>query len=171
MTFIHFMESYKLQILESLATLLLYLMAFFTTKTIINNSLKRTQLERTRRKIIIKAIHLFIFIAVLTLLAGIWGLEQNKIAVFASTILTALGIAFFAQWSLLSNITASIILFFNHPLRLGDTIKVLDKDCTFEGEVIELTYFFIHLCTEEGAIITIPNALALQKTIAISKKT
>ncbi len=86
-TFIHFMESYKLQILESLATLLLYLMAFFTTKTIINNSLKRTQLERTRRKIIIKAIHLFIFIAVLTLLAGIWGLEQNKIAVCASTML------------------------------------------------------------------------------------
>lgn len=59
-----------------------------------------------------------------TLIAGIWGLEQNEIAVFASTILTALGIAFFAQWSLLSNITSSILLLLNHPMKLGDTIKI-----------------------------------------------
>ena len=76
---------------------------------------------------------------------------------FASTLLTALGIAFFAQWSLLSNITSSIILFFNHPLKLGDTIKVLDKDYPFEGEITDLTYFFVHLKTKSGEIITIPN--------------
>jgi small-conductance mechanosensitive channel len=81
--------------------------------------------------------------------------------------LTALGIAFFAQWSLLSNITSSIILFFNHPLKLGDTIKVLDKDYPFEGEVMELTYFFIHLKTDNGELITVPNSIILQKSIAV----
>jgi hypothetical protein len=30
-------------------------------------------------------------------LGGIWGVKQSEIAVFAGTLLTALGIAFFAQ--------------------------------------------------------------------------
>jgi small-conductance mechanosensitive channel len=164
------MNAYKVQIIETLITLIAHLIFFFITKNIINNTLKKTQLERTRRKIIIKAINLFAFIAVGLIIAAIWGLEQNEIAVFASTILTALGIAFFAQWSLLSNITSSIILFFNHPLKLGDTIKVLDKDYPFEGEITQLTYFFVHLKTENGEIITIPNSQLLQKSIAVIEK-
>jgi len=161
------MSGQKVQLLETLLVLVLYLIAFFVTKTIINNTLKKAQLHRARRKIIIKATNLFISIAVVILLAGIWGLEQKEIAVFASTILTVLGIAFFAQWSLLSNITSSLILFFNHPLKLGDTIKVLDKDYPFEGEVIELTYFFIYLKTKSGETITVPNSLIFQKSISI----
>lgn len=164
------MDTHKTQLFETLVIIILYIIAYFVTKTIINNSLKKTQLERTRRKIIIKAINLLIFIAFAILIAGIWGLEQNEIAVFASTILTALGIAFFAQWSLLSNITSSIILFFNHPLKLGDTIKVMDKDYPFEGEVTELTYFFIHLKTSNGEVITIPNSQVLQKSISVIEK-
>lgn len=162
------MDTYKIQILETLAALILYVAVFFITKTLINNALKNAHLQRARRKIIVKAVHLFSLITVATLLAGIWGLKQEEIAVFASTILTAFGIAFFAQWSLLSNITSSVILFFNHPLKLGDTIRVLDKDCPFEGEITELTYFFVHLKTANGEIITIPNAMIFQKSISVT---
>lgn len=164
-------ESYKVQLFETSLVLVLYIVAFFITKTVINNTLKKTQLQRTRRKIIIKAINLFTTIGALIFIAGIWGLNQNEIALFASTIFTALGIAFFAQWSLLSNITSSIILFFNHPLKLGDTIKVMDKDCPFEGEVTDLTYFFVHLRTKSGEIITIPNSQILQKSISVKEQT
>ena len=164
------MTAYKIQILETTIVLLIYIMAFFITKNIINNSLKKAHLQRTRRKIIIKAIQLFTTIGALILVAGVWGLEQNEIAVFASTLLTALGIAFFAQWSLLSNITSSIILFFNHPLKIGDTVRVLDKDFPIEGEVTDLTYFFVHLKTRDCEIITIPNSLALQKSFAIVER-
>lgn len=164
------MDVHKIQILETLAIIALYVIAFFITRNIINRALKNTQLQRARRKIIIKAVHLFTSITAVILLAGVWGLKQNEIAIFASTILTALGIAFFAQWSLLSNITSSIILFFNHPLKLGDTIIVLDKDYPFEGEITELTYFFVHLKTTNGETITIPNSLLLQKPISIIEK-
>jgi small-conductance mechanosensitive channel len=164
------MELQKIQILESLIAVTIYFVLYLIIKTTINNTLKHTPLQRDRRKIIIKGLHLFTTIVLAILLSGIWGFKQNEIAAFASTILTALGIAFFAQWSLLSNITSSLILFFNHPLKLGDTIKVLDKDCPFEGEITELTYFFVHLKTTSGDIITIPNALILQKSIAITPK-
>jgi small-conductance mechanosensitive channel len=164
------MRTVEVQILETVAVLVVYVIVFFVTKTIINNTLKKTQLQRPRRKMIVKATHLFSTIAAVILISGIWGLEQQEIAVFASTILTALGIAFFAQWSLLSNITSSVMLFFNHPMKLGDTIRVMDKDYPFEGEVTELTYFFIHLKTKSGEIITIPNSLLFQKAISVSEK-
>jgi small-conductance mechanosensitive channel len=165
-----FMEMQSIQWLESVAILLVYVLVYFANKTIINKALKNTPLQRTRRKIIIKVLQLFTTLAFFILLAAVWGLKQSEIAVFASTILTALGIAFFAQWSLLSNITSSVLLFFNHPLKLGDTIKVLDKDYPVEGEVIELTYFFVHLKTSNGEIVTIPNSLFLQKSIAVIEK-
>jgi small-conductance mechanosensitive channel len=164
------MEAYKVQLFETLAVLIVYAIAYFVSDNIINNSLKKTQLQRARRKMIIKAMNLFIFIGVVVVLAGIWGLEQHEIAVFASTLLTALGVAFFAQWSLLSNITSSIILFFYHPLKLGDTIRVMDKDCPFEGEITEMTYFFIYLKTADGEIITVPNSMVLQKSISVIEK-
>jgi small-conductance mechanosensitive channel len=82
------------------------------------------------------------------------GLEQSEIA-------------FFAQWSLVSNVTSSLLLFFNHPIKIGYRIKVLDKYYPFEGEVPDLTYFFVHFKTESGEIITIPNSHLLQKSVSV----
>lgn len=164
------MDTYKIQITETILVFAGYLAIYFITKVFINNKLKQAYLERGRRKMIIKAVQLFSFITATILLSAVWGIKQNEIAVFVGTIITALGIAFFAQWSLLSNITSSLLLFFNHPIKIGDTIKVLDKDYPFEGEVSDLTYFFVHLKTEKGEIITIPNSLILQKSIAVVEK-
>ncbi|TAE83571.1 MAG: mechanosensitive ion channel family protein [Bacteroidetes bacterium] len=165
------MTNYSIQFIETGIVIGVYIIAIFVTKTVVNNTLKNVHLQRARRKIIIKTIHLLNAVGALVLIAVVWGVKQHEIALFASTILTALGIAFFAQWSLLSNITSSIILFFNHPLKIGDRIKVLDKDYPFEGEVVDLTYFFVHLKTAEGETITIPNSLLLQKSISVLAKT
>lgn len=115
----------------------------------------------------IRAIQLFTTITAIILLTGIWGFSQNKIALFASTILTALGIAFFAQWSLLSNITSSILIFFHHPVKLGDYIKVLHKDYHYEGEVTEMNYFFVHIKTSDNEVITIPNSHFFEKSFSV----
>jgi small-conductance mechanosensitive channel len=162
---------YKIQIIETLIVIGVYALVYYFIKTIVNNSLKHTHLQRGRRKMIIKVLNLLSFITLTIILSAIWGLNQSEIAVFVGTVITALGIAFFAQWSLLSNITSSLLLFFNHPLKIGDTLKVLDKDYPFEGEVTDLTYFFIHLKTKEGEVITIPNSLVLQKSISIIETT
>jgi small-conductance mechanosensitive channel len=164
------MEAYKIQIIETAVVFVGYLIIHYITKVFVNNTLKQTHLQRGRRKMVIKAVHLLSFLTSIILLSAIWGLEQSEIAVFVGTILTALGIAFFAQWSLLSNITSSLLLFFNHPVKIGDTIKILDKECPLEGEVSDLTYFFIHLKNEKGETITIPNSLILQKTILVVEK-
>jgi small-conductance mechanosensitive channel len=84
-----------------------------------------------------------------------------------SSLLTVLGIAFFAQWSLLSNITSGLILFFNHPVKLGDTIKIHDKEFPIEGQVKDIGYYFVHLETLEGERLTIPNSALIQKMVSI----
>lgn len=161
------MEKYTIQLIESGIVVIVYILLYFITKTIINNALKNTHLQRARRKMVVKAIQLIITLFAVIFLAGIWGLDQSELAIFASSIFTALGIAFFAKWSLLSNITSSIILFFNHPLKIGDKVRVLDKDCPFEGEISDLTYFFVHLKNDDGEVITVPNSLFLEKSITI----
>ena len=147
-----------------------YVILFFVFKIVINNFLKKAELESGRRRMAIRSIQLFTTITAIILLTGIWGFKQNEILLFASSILTALGIAFFAQWSLLSNITSSILIFFNHPIKVGDHIKVLHKDHHYEGEVTELNYFFVHLKTENNEIITIPNSHFFEKSFSISRK-
>ena len=164
------MELYKIQIIETAAVIVGYIITYYITKNFVNNSLKHTNIQRGRRKMIIKAVQLLSFLMAIVLVSAIWGLKQNEIAVYVGTILTAIGIAFFAQWSLLSNVTSSLLLFFNHPVKIGDKIKVLDKDCPYEGEVTDLTYFFIHVKTDEGEITTIPNSVLLQKSVSVIDK-
>lgn len=164
------MKAFNIQITETLIILGCYILLYFIVKTVINNFLKKTRLERSRRKMAIKAVQLFTTITAVILLTGVWGFKQNEIALFASTILTALGIAFFAQWSLLSNITSSILIFFNHPVKLGDYVKVLHKDYHYEGEVTEMNYFFVHLKTNDNEIITIPNSHFFDKSFSVIEK-
>lgn len=115
----------------------------------------------------IRTVQLFTTITAIIFLTGVWGFKQNDIALFASSILTALGIAFFAQWSLLSNITSSILIFFNHPVKSGSYIKVLHKDFNYEGEVIEMNYFFVHIKTKENEVVTIPNSHFFDRSYSV----
>jgi len=164
------MQMSKIQIVETLIIIGLYIISYFIFKLVVNNFLKKTKLERGRRKMAIRSIQLFTTITAIIFLTGVSGFKQSEIALFASTILTALGIAFFAQWSLLSNITSSILIFFNHPLKIGVTIKVLHKDYHYEGEVTDLNYFFVSLKTKDNEIITVPNSHFFSQSYSICEQ-
>ena len=159
-----------IKIIETLGVLIAFVLIYILNKRAINNTLKRFEIGYPRRKMVTKMINAIMIAVAIIVLAAIWGVNHSQIIVFLTSLITALGIAFFAQWSLLSNITSGLILFFNHPLKIGDQIKVLDKDFPFEGEISDLTYFFLHVKTTDGEIITIPNTLLLQKSISVIEK-
>ena len=141
------------------------------TKILVKRSIKRISINFgipvERSKITIKITNTVFSILALIFLTTVWGVDRKELFLFFTSIITVLGIAFFAQWSFLSNITAGVILFFNHPLRLGDCVKIVEKDFFMEGKVVNITFFFIHLENENKEKITIPNAIALQKTIVV----
>lgn len=161
------MNTFETEIIETAIVIVCYFAISYINRSFVNNALKKAQLPRSRRKMTIRAVNLLATIVGVIFISAIWGLKQNEIAIFVGTIVTALGIAFFAQWSLLSNITSGVLIFFNHPMKIGDTIKILDKDYPFQGEITDLTFFFVHLKTAEGELVTIPNSLVLQKSISM----
>ena len=94
-------------------------------------------------------------------------IETKDLIVFFTSTITVIGIAFFANWSILSNITASLILYFNHPLNIGETLRIYDKEFDVEGELIDLSFFFMYVRSKEGFLITIPTSAVLNKTVII----
>lgn len=141
------------------------------TKFLVSRTIKRLSINFgvtvERRKIIVKILNTIFTIIAVIFMITVWGVDKKELFLFFTSIITVLGIGFFASWSFLSNITAGIIIFFNHPLRLGDQIKIVEKDFFIEGKVVNVTFFFIHLESETKEKITIPNSIALQKTIVV----
>ena len=70
--------------------------------------------------------------ATLIILIVLWGVDTKNIFLTLSSVFAVVGIALFAQWSVLSNITAGVILFFSSAYRIGNYIKILDKDLPVE---------------------------------------
>lgn len=158
-----FLNHFK--IIETLIVLILA----FITRLLITKSLGKIQLkfgfQEARIIVTNKVITVLIYALVIVVIAFIWGVNEEELLIYISSLLTILGIAFFAQWSILSNITAGIILFVNYPVKIGDKITILEKDYEVSGEIRDIGAFFITLSTPENELITIPNSIILQKNI------
>ncbi|MCC4224493.1 mechanosensitive ion channel family protein [Vibrio campbellii] len=105
---------------------------------------------------------LFLFASLFAIVTGI---GYGDVSLFLSSIFAVLGVAFIAQWSILSNITASFLIFFVFPYRVGDRIKVVDKDEDISGEIQEIRMFHVLIKHDNGNLITYPNNLMLQKAV------
>ena len=81
-----------------------------------------------------------------------------------------IGIGLFAIWSILSNVTSGIIMFFSFPYKVGDKIKIHDKDYPVEAIIEDIRAFQLHLRVENGDLVTYPNNLILQKAVTLVKK-
>ena len=133
----------------------------------ISRILKRSEFSRQRRKVAVRAMRFITTLVAAIITFVIWGVEQESVLVVASSLLTILGVAFFAQWSLLSNITSGLILYFNNPMKIGSKIQLLDKDFPIEGTVDDITMFFVQIKKEDGTLITLPTNVFMQKAISV----
>jgi len=153
-------------ILTAVLFLCMFTLMYLTRLSLRKFTLLRS-IEANRRKVILNLIYFSIYILAFVFLGIIWGVNMNQLTLFVSSVLAVVGVGFFAQWSILSNLTSSVILFFNHPVRIGDKIRILDKDFELTGEVTDISGFFFFITTEKGEHITMPNNLVIQKGIEI----
>lgn len=84
---------------------------------------------------------------------------------------TVAAVAFFAAWSVLSNLFCAVLIFSTRPFRLGDVIELIDTGDKpgIKGRVvdIQLVYTTLEDVTPEtaGALLQVPNALFFQKAL------
>lgn len=161
------MEIYYTKIIESTVVISIFIIVRIVANKLIKKTVNDKLVQKSRSQLIRKSIHFITSMTSLFILLIIWGVKQSELAVFVGSVLTIVGVAMFAQWSLLSNITSSIIIFFNHSIKIGDSITIMEsKDYEILGEVMDIGLFFTTIkmsVTEEE--ITLPNNIFIQKTI------
>lgn len=155
-----------LNLAQTAVVILIYIILRVLLTKIVDRTLIDRVLQESRGRVTKRVIHIVLIILGGIAIFLIWGINKADFVVFIGSVLTIVGVAFFAQWSILSNITSSIIIFFNHPIRLNDEIVILEaKDYVIEGKIINIGLFFISLETKEGEEITLPNNIFIQKSV------
>lgn len=162
--------TFKSEILFTIILLVVIITLNSLSKRGIRRFGRTSSIDMNSRKIIFYLSNLLFYLVAFIGISLIWGVNLEDFSVFMSSILAILGVGFVAQWSILSNLTASVILFFNHPLRLGDRIRVMDKDFDWTGKVEDISGFYLFMRTDDGKQITIPTNLVIQKGIEILKE-
>jgi len=127
------MEEYKIKVVETICAIFIYLMFKLVIQRIIRKVGAKFKYRSSRVKITNKIVSVLGLIIFSIMLIFILGVDQSELLIFFSTILTVLGVAFFAQWSIISNITSTLIIFFNQPIKIGDYLTIMDKEYEIEG--------------------------------------
>ncbi|MCJ7766506.1 MAG: mechanosensitive ion channel family protein [Thiovulaceae bacterium] len=152
-------------ILWSIAAVTVAYASYRLFKRILEKIARRKGAAEKRLFYIEKVFEVLFAVAALIVIAFIWSVDIKGISVVASSVFAIIGVAMFAQWSILSNVTASIIIFFTFPARIGDKIRVIDGENSVEGIIQEISLFQIELKDSENHTILYPNNLLLQKPV------
>lgn len=162
-----FINQYFIEIISTGIVIIISLLLRLGSTKLVRKYARTSEILEHRTNLIIKYISVFLTVLFFTAVFIIWGVQTTDLFMTVSSVLTVIGVALFAQWSILSNITSGIILLFSFPFKIGDTIKIHDKDFPIEAEIIDIRSFHTYLKTKDGERITYPNTLLLQKGISI----
>ena len=159
------------QEIATIVVLFLYFILRVSSKKLVRKYATLNEVLEHRSNLVIKYIYLLLGILAFISIVIIWGVKKDQIFLFISSVFAVAGVASFAQWSILSNITARIILFFSYPFKIGDKIRIQDKENPVEGEIHDIKAFYVILKAANGEIITYPNNLLMQKGVSVLKDT
>jgi small-conductance mechanosensitive channel len=107
---------------------------------------------------------LWVIVAMLVL--EIWGISVGGLWTLLVSAAAIVGVGFLANWTMISNITASLFIDLWRPFHLGDTIAMLPENLS--GRVIDRNLMFVVVRENGGAVIQIPNNLFFQKMFKVS---
>ncbi|MFB0945187.1 MAG: MscS family membrane protein [Spirosomataceae bacterium] len=159
------LDKHWFELLLSIALILIYYVIKEIARKIICKHAYRNDLAPGRSIYVMKFFAFFLSSLLWIGLFAVWNLQAKSLFVYFGTFFTVAGVALFAQWSILSNITASVILFFSFPFKIGSRIKIMDDKNSVTGIVEDITFFVIQIRTIDGNMVSYPNNLAIQKGI------
>ncbi|MDN3493611.1 mechanosensitive ion channel family protein [Winogradskyella bathintestinalis] len=153
-----------LEILPRIALGILVIIVGVLIATLLTNIYKKRILKKAEDPLMAKFLAQSIKL-VLTVIAILIALQVAGLSGVATGILTAAGgaaiVLGFAFQDIGKNFLAGIILAFNRPFSIDDTIKVSD----LFGKVKALNFRYMHLKTFDGRDIYVPNSDVLTKPV------
>ncbi|MDO5981885.1 mechanosensitive ion channel domain-containing protein [Flavivirga spongiicola] len=158
------------KIINAAIVLVVFFILQLITGLIVRAIGKSKKILVSRAKIVARYFSVSLFLITLLIVAFIFGIKIEDLVVVFSSVFAVIGLALFASWSILSNVTSGIILFFSFPYKIGDKIKIHDKEFEIEAIIEDIRSFQIHLRRDNGDLVTYPNSLLLQKAVTIIEK-
>lgn len=165
-----FFETHKSEFIAAGILLLFLLIVRFILTRFITKIYRKNGINLARIHLINRYVSVTLVLIGLIIVPFIFGTEAKDLAVLFSSVFAVIGIGLFAIWSILSNVTSGIIMFFSFPYKVGDKIQIHDKDFPLEGIIEDIRAFQLHLRLENGDLVTYPNNLMLQKAVTLVEK-
>ncbi|MFD0861801.1 mechanosensitive ion channel domain-containing protein [Sungkyunkwania multivorans] len=165
-----FITAHKDQLIQSGIILVVIVLIRVILRKTVKKIGQRSDFNEARMLLMGKYFNFLFLLTAIAIALLIWGVNFQSLGVILSSVFAVVGVALFAIWSILSNITAGVILFFSFPYKIGDKIKIHDKDHPIEALIEDIKSFHLLLRTDAGEIITYPNNLLLQKAVSIVEK-
>ncbi|GAA0849960.1 small-conductance mechanosensitive channel [Cupriavidus metallidurans] len=124
----------------------------------------------------VAALSLRVVAAIVYVAATLWALE--RLGVSGTVLWTAFtgfatvgAVAFFAAWSVLSNLFCALLIYFTGAFRIGETVELLEngEKPGIKGRVqdINLVYTTLLEATSDGqeVVLQLPNSLVFQRVL------
>jgi len=161
---------YKLNIILSFVVVVLYLTVRRVAAPKIEEYVEQGHLKEIVGDKANTTLSLFSFVISVVIILFIWGFDFKGLLTLSASILAITGVAMFASWSVLSNVTAFFLLLANKSFRRGDFIRVINLDNYVEGYISEINLFNTKLISENREIIIYPNNLLVAFPTIINPK-
>jgi small-conductance mechanosensitive channel len=161
--------SFELNTVKTVIVVLFFLLLRSLLIHLTKRFARKIERVEHRTGLIIKHINFSTIFLIILGIFLIWGVQFTDFSSVLLSVFAVIGIGFFAQWSILSNITSGIIMFFIFPYKIGDYIKIHDKEYDYQGTIEDIKTFHVIIRTTLGEMVTYPNSLMLQKGVSVLK--
>jgi len=164
-----FFVNHKSELLATVITITVILILKFVADKTIRKIGRMSDIVEARTLLITKYASILHTLLGFGVISFIWGVNFKEVGLVFSSVFAVIGVALFASWSILSNITAGAILFFSFPFKIGDRVKILDKDIESEEPYLieDIRAFHVSLRKDNGELLVYPNNLMMQKAVTL----
>jgi small-conductance mechanosensitive channel len=169
-TFLVWLTQYQSNVVWSGVVLLIYVATTRKLLPKLETNIAKSKLKSSSAIKGLFAARVLVATVSIALLLLAWGIDFSGLLVLSTSIITVTGVALFASWSLISNITAYFILLTNVSYRRGNYIRILDGDNYIEGVIADLGPFSMRLVTTDRETLMYPNNLILTRPVLLNPK-
>ncbi|SEH79057.1 Mechanosensitive ion channel [Rheinheimera pacifica] len=167
--FTHF-SPITVQLLLSVTVVVLYFIISRRVMPLLYQVIAHSKLKAEMNKRAAAVFHILLVLLLVVVLSIIWGIDIRGLLVLASSMIAVIGVALFAAWSLLSNITAFFILLGQKAFAEGMEVRVIDGGNYLEGRIVEINLFSTVLRTKDNEQVVYPNNLLISRPVIVFPK-
>src|SRR3970040_2850026 len=130
-----FVHDFVKEVIATGVLMILVVISRVVISKLVRRFAKTTHRIEHRTNLVIKYMHLLTTILGIIALIIIWGVQAKDIIIAISSITTVVGVSMFAQCSILRNILSGVLRFFSFPFKIGEVIRIHDKDFPIQAEI------------------------------------